>query len=103
MRTIIGNGLQSAVVNADGQVGPQLRTELAAPGEVDLGTEIDDGFSGIPIWHTVEGVLAFCFARDDGLQGECVFMVERKINTRPARPRQVICILMAEIPLRPCS
>src|SRR6266571_3258239 len=101
MHAIVRNDLQSAVVNAHRQAGAHLRAELAAPGEMDLGTKIDNGFSRILIGHAVERILALGFACDDGLQGERVLVVERKVKARSARPRQVIGVLVPEIAFRP--
>src|SRR5439155_16976128 len=100
MHPIIRDDLQSAVVNAHGQIGAYLRAELAAPGEIDLGAEIDNGFSRIPVRLAIESVLALGFACDDGLQGKRVLVVERKVKARSARPRQVIGVLVAEIAFR---
>src|SRR5260221_7295521 len=99
MDPIIGHDLKAAVINTHREVSANLGAELAAPGEVKLRAEINNGFSRIAVRHAVESVLAFVFARDKSLDRESIGVVQRKVHSRPASPGQVIGILMAEIAL----
>src|ERR1017187_5496564 len=83
--------------NAHRQIRAGLGAQFASPGEIDLWPQIDARVGGIVQLRAADGVLAFGFARHDGLQRERVVVLQRQKHARPPGPRKLIRVLIIEV------
>jgi len=83
---VIGQHLGSGIVTVYRQVGSKLRTQFAAPGEVNLRADVNQRFGRVRIINSAERVFSLVLARYDGLQRKRVVMGQGKIISGPSEP-----------------